>query len=76
MTPILTPAYGRDYKSKKAVLADLEKDLDFVHHDTAFGVGLYSNLSQLREENIKVINVRYSGLRKVMVVNLERDIPS
>ena len=29
----LTPAYGRDYKSKKAVLVDLEANKDFILND-------------------------------------------
>jgi len=29
----LTPAYGRDYKSKKAVLADWEAGKDFIIAD-------------------------------------------
>ena len=30
---ILTPAYGRDYKSKAAVLIDWDKNLDFIIND-------------------------------------------
>lgn len=29
----LSPAYGRDYKSKSAVLADLNNRKDFIFHD-------------------------------------------
>ena len=32
-TAHLTPAYGRDYRSKKEILADLEADKDFIFHD-------------------------------------------
>ena len=29
----LTPAYGRDYKTKSALLADFEANRDFILHD-------------------------------------------
>ena len=30
---LLTPAYGRDYKSKAAVIEDFEAGRDFIFHD-------------------------------------------
>jgi hypothetical protein len=61
--PTLTPAYGRDYKSKGAVLADLNADKDFVfnafnHPDD----GRYVNASQLDNGRF---TVRFARLTKV-----------
>lgn len=67
----LTPAYGRDYRSKKAVQADLDADLDFIIAD--FGhryEGKPVNKSQLIETGVKQVNVRYSKLRKVAVLGV------
>jgi len=67
----LTPAYGRDYKSKKAIQADLDADKDFIIAD--FGhryEGKPVNKSQLIETGVKQVNVRYSKLRKVAVLGV------
>ena len=72
----LLPAYGRDYRSLKALLADLEADKDFIlrawdEPDTL------ANLSQLKDMKAGNVQVRYDKLRKTAVVNLttkaERD---
>ena len=62
----LIPAYGRDYKSKKEVLADFDADKDFVIVDL-FSVndGRYVNKSQLAGFSVMI---RYNKLTKVMVV--------
>ena len=64
----LTPAYGRDYKSRKAVLADFNSDKDFIvadFHDPA--CGSYANKSDL-EGHHTTVYIRYQGLRKIMAV--------
>ena len=61
----LTPAYGRDYKSKSAVLADFHANKDFLIAD--FGhpyEGKPANKEQLKGYTV---TIRYSGLRKVLV---------
>lgn len=63
----LTPAYGRDYASKMAVIADLIRGKDFVDSWT----GKLINLPQIQQEGYREVNVRYGKLRKVAVVNLE-----
>lgn len=62
----LIPAYGRDYKSKKAVLTDWNDDRDFIiasfsHPDD----GRYINRPQFNPGD--QITIRYSGLRKLLV---------
>jgi len=67
----LTPAYGRDYKSKKAVAADLKADKDFIIADFSHPYsGKPVNRSQLVADGIKAVNVRYAKLRRVCVVVL------
>lgn len=66
----LTPAYGRDYKSKKAVMEDFDADKDFVIADIFSGnCGRYVNKSQL-VGNESSVTIRYGNKRKVMVVKL------
>ena len=64
MVSTLTPAYGRDYRSK---MADLIAGKDFVDSYS----GKLINLPQIRELGMRQINVRYGQLRKVAVINLE-----
>lgn len=66
----LMPAYGRDYKSKREIAADLLADRDFILC-TGFGRDQLINWSQLLAaefDHVREINVRYSKLRKVCVL--------
>lgn len=60
------PAYGRDYTSKAAVLADWKANKDFQIMDLRMSG--YINREQAAKENITV-NVRYAKQRKVCVCN-------
>jgi hypothetical protein len=62
----LTPAYGRDYKSKKELLADLNSGKDFVLNSFD-GTG-YVNLEQLVEMKRTGFQARYGQSRKVCSV--------
>ena len=64
VTP-LTPAYGRDYKSKKAVEADFNANLDFV---TASGQ--YINKPQIVEMGLKRVEIRYKKLTQLTIINV------
>lgn len=55
---ILTPAYGRDYNSKDAVLADYNEGKDFMLQPQ----GCYISKRDVTDE---VVKFRYSKLRKV-----------
>ena len=61
----LTPAYGRDYKSKKEVLADFELDKDFMAND--YNRSGYVNKAQLIEMKVREVNFRYKKLTQVFV---------
>lgn len=62
----LVPAYGRDYKSAKALLEDFNNNKDFRIEPA----GRYINKEDIVREGIKSINARYSNLRKVTVIKL------
>lgn len=63
----LTPAYGRDYKNKKAVLADLVANKDFIDSMS----GKYCSLSTLQLYcKERYVQIRYSNLLKVIVIDL------
>tara|TARA_R100001591_G_scaffold15607_1_gene21989 strand:- start:103 stop:321 length:219 start_codon:yes stop_codon:yes gene_type:complete len=63
----LLPAYGRDYKSKKSIINDLNALKDFVISHT----GQYINKPQFKELNISSFNVRYDQLRKITNINIK-----
>ena len=63
----LLPAYGRDYKSKKSIINDLNGLKDFVISHT----GQYINKPQFKELNISSFNVRYDQLRKITNINIK-----
>jgi hypothetical protein len=67
----LVPAYGRDYKSKAAVQADLDADTDFMIADASSPWdGKPVNAAQLRESGETSVTIRYANLRKVAVFQL------
>ena len=64
----LTPAYGRDYKSINAVKEALSSGADFIIND------MFSPYDgkpcSSRDFPGQKVKVRYSGLRKVAVIQL------
>lgn len=63
----LVPAYGRDYKSKKALLEDWNADKDF--RAVGFGQSGYFNKSQWEAMNPKPhLEFRYDSTRKVFML--------
>lgn len=65
----LVPAYGRDYKSKKEVLADFNADKDFIIADMmSQWDGKYVNKSQLSQGTV---NIRYKRLTRVLVAKVD-----
>jgi hypothetical protein len=69
----LIPAYGRDYKSKKDVLAALNVGADFVLRSYN-APDTYINAQGLRELGVRELNVRYGNLRKVCVLRMGSDV--
>ena len=58
----LLPAYGRDYKTKKSIINDLNALKDFIVSHS----GQYINKQQFNELGITSFNVRYSQQRKLI----------
>ena len=58
----LLPAYGRDYKTKKSIINDLNASKDFIVSHS----GQYINKPQFKELNISSFNVRYDQQRKLI----------
>lgn len=65
----LTPSYGRDYKSKKAVLEDFEADKDFTIASIGPYCGKQANRTNLLGE-VNNVTIRYNKMRSAIVVKL------
>lgn len=67
----LSPAYGRDYKSKKEVETDLLAGKDFIIEDL---IHPYSGkpCSPLQDMKGQKINIRYKGMRMVHVIDVDK----
>lgn len=63
----LTPAYGRDYKSKSAVLEAWQAGADFVIASFGPDSGRYVNCQDLAGKPT-TLNIYYGKLRKVIVI--------
>jgi len=62
----IIPAYGRDYKSKAAVLADWHLGLDFKIAQT----GQYINKSDAVNYKVPAVMVRYHKMTKLMEIKI------
>ena len=63
----LLPAYGRDYKTKKAIIEHLNDDRDFLESTSLKPI----NKQQFKELNISSFNVRYDQQRKITNINIK-----
>jgi len=69
MECILTPAYGRDYKSAQAARDDYHADKDFVFHDLkSRWDGKPANKRDLQKAGYTSIKIRYNKLRNFTFV--------
>ena len=69
---VLSPAYGRDYKSAKEVKADLIKGRDFRIESAGPNAGRYCSLRDFPVG--QVLNIRYRGLRQVLPVTVTSEM--
>ena len=68
----LTPAYGRDYTSKREVIKAFKTYKDFIIADFLHPYsGKPCNKRDLMLEGVRSVQIRYSGLRKVVVVEVK-----
>ena len=63
----LLPAYGRDYKSKKLIIDDLNNNKDFLESSSLRAI----NKQQFKELNISSFNVRYDQHRKITNIKIK-----
>ena len=63
----LLPAYGRDYKSKKLIIDDLNNNKDFLESASLRAI----NKQQFKELNISSFNVRYDQQRKITNIKIK-----
>ncbi len=61
----LTPSYGRDYKSAKAVKADFEGGKDFTIASVGPYMGAQCSIRDLKGQSV---TLRYAKLTKCVVV--------
>ena len=67
----MVPAYGRDYKSQKAVLEDWKAGKDFqlqTMNDTRYTS--IADVEELKKKGVKSLNIRYNRLTQVCVIKL------
>lgn len=69
MSLTLQPAYGRDYKSKAAVLADWNANKDFRIASYGPDMGRYINKADATDVTV---NIRYQRDTKIVVVKPAR----
>lgn len=65
----LSPAYGREYKDRAGVWADLMDNKDF-RCNPGFK-GTYVNLPQLIEMGVTEFNVRYKKIQSIAVFKIK-----
>ena len=63
----LLPAYGRDYKSKKLIIDDLNNNKDFLESTSLRAI----NKQQFKQLNISSFNVRYDQQRKITNIKIK-----
>jgi hypothetical protein len=65
----LTPAYGRDYKNRAQIIADLNAGKDFMAH--SYDGSGYINLPQMDDGQYQV---RDASQRKLWIVNVKNHV--
>ena len=63
----LLTAYGRDYKSKRVIIDDLNNNKDFLESTSLRAI----NKQQFKELNISSFNVRYDQQRKITNIKIK-----
>jgi hypothetical protein len=66
----VVPAYGRDYKSKAALLADWESDKDFAVADMSSSG--YINRSDAIACGVTQVTARYQRQTKLLIIRVSK----
>jgi len=67
----LVPAYGRDYKSKKEVVASWEAGQDFLVAGLDPESGRPFNIQSARDAKIPQVTIRYKKLTQVCMLQVK-----
>jgi len=69
-TAVLTPAYGRDYKSAKAAEDDFKLGKDFIYHNPASRWnGKYCSIRDFKTGD--VVEIRFNKRQDAIAVKIE-----
>ena len=70
----LTPAYGRDYKNKKAIMIDWQAGKDFIVADMFSPYdGKPANKQDMEREGTETeVLIRYKNLTQIAAIKLSR----
>lgn len=68
MSLTVSPAYGRDYKSRNAVLEDWHNNKDFVVESFGPHMGRYINKADAEANLVGPVEIRYAKLTKAVIV--------
>lgn len=69
---VLTPAYGRNPKSKKQAMADWENGLDWIIASPIQGAGRYCSVrdkEMMKRGGIDGVELRYANLERLALVH-------
>ena len=67
----IVPAFGRDYKSKKALVQDWEEGKDFIISDFMHPYsGKYVNNESVKSMSPLILTARYDRKRKVCTIEV------
>ena len=69
----MSPAYGRDYKSKNEVLEAVKANKDFSINDYGPNMGQIANRESFSDELPVSLKIRYQKQTKVCIVELKAD---
>ena len=70
---VITPAYGRDYKSKTEAVDAWRSGKDFVVQGLSGYAGCYvgkGESSTLKQDGYSGVMIRFGDMRKLAIVNL------
>lgn len=69
----MSPAYGRDYKSKAEVLEAVKANKDFSINDFGPNMGQVANRESFKDETPVCLKIRYKKNTQVTVIELKAD---
>ena len=65
-------AYGRDFKSKREILAHYKANKDFQNLNPMVS-GAYVNKKDAKRFKVGYLNVRYNNLMNIAVIDVNKD---